>query len=369
MSAEHLDLDVEARTALLTGGVKLVKGSLTIACPRVEVRYDQVPHVTWARGSGGVVAAVKGVRAEAPEVELDLAGQALSLRGGVRLTRGEGWITADQATIQIASGKVSMTGVKGSIPWTRSPARSPRLDVADRARAPRRGDQRRHRRRARAARRDPRRSAGRGARRLRPERRREEHALSRPRRRAAAALRAGAPRGPRRDVAPALGPRASRPRLPPADAERALGSHRGREPRGVSIRRRRARPAPAELAAELGLAGRLDVRAGSLSGGERRRLELARALSASPRAALRRALRGDRSARRRPRRRSPARPRCGRGRGDHRRPPRRRGPRALSPRRAPARGRGRARGRAGGLSINPLVRKHYVVLPEGPPAA
>jgi lipopolysaccharide export system protein LptA len=125
MSAEHLDLDVEARTALLTGGVKLVKGSLTIACPRVEVRYDQVPHVTWARGSGGVVAEVKGVRAEAPEVELDLTGQALSLRGGVRLTRGEGWITADLATIQIATGKVSMTGVKGSIPVGSLPGAKP----------------------------------------------------------------------------------------------------------------------------------------------------------------------------------------------------------------------------------------------------
>jgi hypothetical protein len=75
-----------------------------------------VPHVTWARGSGGVVAEVKGVRAEAPEVELDLPGQSLALRGGVRLTRGEGWITADSATIQIATGKVSMIGVKGSIP-------------------------------------------------------------------------------------------------------------------------------------------------------------------------------------------------------------------------------------------------------------
>jgi lipopolysaccharide export system protein LptA len=116
MSAEHLDLDVEAKTAVLTGGVKLVKGPLTVACPRVEVRYDQVPHVTWAKGSGGVVAEVKGVRAEAPEVELDLPAQSLSLRGGVRLTRGEGWITADQATIQIATGKVSMVGVKGSIP-------------------------------------------------------------------------------------------------------------------------------------------------------------------------------------------------------------------------------------------------------------
>jgi lipopolysaccharide export system ATP-binding protein len=43
---------------------------------------------------------------------------------------------------------------------------------------------------------------------------------------------------------------------------------------------------PATLAAELGLEARLDVRAGSLSGGERRRLELARALSASPRVLL-----------------------------------------------------------------------------------
>ena len=66
MSAEHLDLDVEAKTALLTGGVKLVKGPLTVACPRVEVRDDQVPPVTWARGPAGAVAAVKGWRPRAP---------------------------------------------------------------------------------------------------------------------------------------------------------------------------------------------------------------------------------------------------------------------------------------------------------------
>ena len=45
-------------------------------------------------------------------------------------------------------------------------------------------------------------------------------------------------------------------------------------------------PDPSALAAELGLEARLDVRAGSLSGGERRRLELGRALSAAPRALL-----------------------------------------------------------------------------------
>src|SRR5262249_55297893 len=56
MSADKLELDVEARTAVLTGHVKLVKGGMTVSCPRVDVKYDHVPHVTWAKASGGVVA-------------------------------------------------------------------------------------------------------------------------------------------------------------------------------------------------------------------------------------------------------------------------------------------------------------------------
>jgi lipopolysaccharide transport protein LptA len=116
MSADQLDIDVESKTAILTGNVALNKGSMTVHCPRVDVRYDHVPHVTWVKGSGGVIADVKGVRAEAPEVELDLSKQTLDLRGGVRLTRGGGWLSAEKATIFIATGKVAMTEVKGSIP-------------------------------------------------------------------------------------------------------------------------------------------------------------------------------------------------------------------------------------------------------------
>ena len=116
MEAQQLEVDIEGKSAVLTGRVKLTKGSLTVRCPRVDVRYDHVPHVTWVKGSGGVVAEVKGVRAEAPEVELDLAKQTLELRGGVRLSRGDGWLTAERATIHTASAKVSMTDVKGSIP-------------------------------------------------------------------------------------------------------------------------------------------------------------------------------------------------------------------------------------------------------------
>ncbi|MFO0761260.1 MAG: LptA/OstA family protein [Byssovorax sp.] len=116
MSADRLDLDLEAKTAVLTGHVKLGKGDLSVRCPRVDLRYDQVPHVTWAKASGGVSAELRGIRAEAPEAELDLAAQALELRGGVRVARGESWVSAERASIQLATGKVSLTDVKGSIP-------------------------------------------------------------------------------------------------------------------------------------------------------------------------------------------------------------------------------------------------------------
>jgi lipopolysaccharide export system protein LptA len=114
--ADQLDVDVHAGTAVLTGNVTLVKGGLKVACPKLEVRYDDAPRVTWAKGSGGVKADIKGVHAEAPEVELDLAKHQLDLRGGVRLARGQGWLEAEKATIEIGTGKVTLKDVKGSIP-------------------------------------------------------------------------------------------------------------------------------------------------------------------------------------------------------------------------------------------------------------
>lgn len=116
LQADKLDVDVSAGEALMTGNVSLTKGDLKVSCPRIDLRFDNSPHVKWAKGSGGVVADVRGVHAEAPEVELDLVKQVLELRGGVRLTRGQGWLQADRATIDIKTAKVSLTQVKGSIP-------------------------------------------------------------------------------------------------------------------------------------------------------------------------------------------------------------------------------------------------------------
>jgi lipopolysaccharide export system protein LptA len=116
LQADRLDIDILAGEATLTGKVTLSKGDLTVNCPRIDVRFDHAPHVTWARGSGGVTADLRGVHAESPSVELDLTKQLLDLKGGVRLTRGQGWLTADSARIEIATAKVTLAQVKGSIP-------------------------------------------------------------------------------------------------------------------------------------------------------------------------------------------------------------------------------------------------------------
>jgi lipopolysaccharide export system protein LptA len=116
VQADQLDVDVGAGTAVLTGNVSLAKGDLHVSCPRIDLKFDTSPHVSWAKGSGGVAADVRGVHAEAPEVEVDLTKQVLDLRGGVRLTRGQGWLQAERANIEIATAKVTLTQVKGSIP-------------------------------------------------------------------------------------------------------------------------------------------------------------------------------------------------------------------------------------------------------------
>ncbi|MGZ3454337.1 MAG: LptA/OstA family protein [Polyangiales bacterium] len=118
LSADLIEIDTKDQNATLSGKVSLSKGTdYTLHCPKIEVRYEASgPRVTWAKGSGGVVAEVKGVRAEAPEFELDLGKQRLSLRGGVRLYRGQGWVAADGAEIDLATARVTMTNVKGSLP-------------------------------------------------------------------------------------------------------------------------------------------------------------------------------------------------------------------------------------------------------------
>lgn len=116
VQADTIEVDVAAKSAILTGNVQLQKGDLSVKCPRVDLKFDTTPHVTWIKGSGGVAADIRGVHAEAPEVELNLGKQILELRGGVKLSRGQGFIQADRATIDLSTAKVTAQQVKGSVP-------------------------------------------------------------------------------------------------------------------------------------------------------------------------------------------------------------------------------------------------------------
>ena len=121
VQADRLDIDILAGEATLNGKVTLSKGDLVVSCPRIDLRFDQTPHLTSAKATGGVTADVRGVHAEAPSAELDLTRQVLELHGGVRLSRGQGWLTADTARIEILTARVSLTQVKGSIPVAKGP--------------------------------------------------------------------------------------------------------------------------------------------------------------------------------------------------------------------------------------------------------
>ena len=116
VKADTLDVDINKGRATLQGDVHATLGELTVVCPKVEMAYDEAPQVRWARGTGGVEARVQGIVARAAVVEVDVPKRKVELSGGVRLTRGKGWVEAERATIDIATYRVSLHEVKGSIP-------------------------------------------------------------------------------------------------------------------------------------------------------------------------------------------------------------------------------------------------------------
>ncbi|MGC4088387.1 MAG: LptA/OstA family protein [Polyangiaceae bacterium] len=116
IKADSLEVDMSRGSAILEGKVKASLGELQVECAKVEVRYDEAPNVRWARGTGGVSARIKGIAATANSVEVDVVRRSVRLEGSVKLSRGKGWVTADSATIDVATRKVVLNDVQGSIP-------------------------------------------------------------------------------------------------------------------------------------------------------------------------------------------------------------------------------------------------------------
>lgn len=116
IQANKLDVNIAGGTATLEGEVRIAMGELSVACAKVEIRYDEAPQVKWARGTGGVTARLKGIEARARSLEVDVGARRLSMVGDVRLSRGKGWVEAERATIHLVTQKVTLEGVRGQIP-------------------------------------------------------------------------------------------------------------------------------------------------------------------------------------------------------------------------------------------------------------
>lgn len=116
VTADALDVDIDAGRAVLQGSVAMKLGGLRVECPKVEIGYDTAPTVRWAKGSGGVHAELGGIVADAAIVQVDVKQRRVMLAGGVKLARGKGWVHADEATIDIKTRHVTLRNVKGSIP-------------------------------------------------------------------------------------------------------------------------------------------------------------------------------------------------------------------------------------------------------------
>lgn len=114
--ADHLDVDIAKGTAVLKGNVHAVLGELELECGKIDVRYDEAPVVRYARGSHDVTVRLKGIEAKAATLEVDVARRSVRLQGGVKVSRGRGWVTAEAAQIDIATRHVTLDAVKGSIP-------------------------------------------------------------------------------------------------------------------------------------------------------------------------------------------------------------------------------------------------------------
>ncbi|HMJ13884.1 MAG TPA: LptA/OstA family protein [Polyangiaceae bacterium] len=116
VQADTLDLDVARETLTLRGNVQARLGDLELSCPSVEARYDERAQLRSARCTAGASAKMKGFSATARSIDIDVLERRVQLQGDVRVVRGTGWLRAESATVDLATKRVSLNQVRGSIP-------------------------------------------------------------------------------------------------------------------------------------------------------------------------------------------------------------------------------------------------------------
>jgi lipopolysaccharide export system protein LptA len=116
ITADRLDLDQAAGTAVFTGAVRVAQGDLRMAADRVEVFYAGDAdgagsgRVQRMRASGNVTLASGAEAAEAERATYEVATGIVEMQGDVLLTQGENALSSETLTIDLNAGTGALEG-------------------------------------------------------------------------------------------------------------------------------------------------------------------------------------------------------------------------------------------------------------------
>jgi lipopolysaccharide export system protein LptA len=115
ITADRLELDQAAGSAVFTGGVKVGQGTLRLAADRVEVFYDAestepTGKVQRMIASGNVTIANGTEAAEADHAVYEVAAGTIAMDGNVLLTQGQNALSSQSLDIDLNKGTGRLEG-------------------------------------------------------------------------------------------------------------------------------------------------------------------------------------------------------------------------------------------------------------------
>jgi lipopolysaccharide export system protein LptA len=115
ITADRLDLDQAAGSAVFTGGVKVGQGTLRLAADRVEVFYDQASTEPTGKvermvATGNVTLANGTEAAEADQAVYEVAQGTIAMQGDVLLTQGQNALSSERLDIDLNAGTGRLEG-------------------------------------------------------------------------------------------------------------------------------------------------------------------------------------------------------------------------------------------------------------------
>jgi lipopolysaccharide export system protein LptA len=115
ITADRLDLDQAAGSAVFTGTVKVGQGTLRLAADRVEVFYDEASEAETGKvqrmvATGNVTLTNGTEAAEAEAATYEVAAGTIEMTGDVLLTQGQNALSSERLTIDLESGTGRLEG-------------------------------------------------------------------------------------------------------------------------------------------------------------------------------------------------------------------------------------------------------------------